>query len=146
MSGPLTWLREAAAAIVRNEHSGHLLVGEEAVEFMKRGNLRYTLMSGRDGSVTGFRQEGAAAIKKLAQHTFKQHPRLKHGSRRADVESRIAELVVKRYPPSSTTTPDSEGLSDIDSELLAWFDASGRQRRHYVPCALVAGHAAAFDV
>lgn len=146
MSGPLTWLREAAAAIVRNEHPGRLLVGDEAAEFITRGNLRYTRMSGRDGSVTGFREDGVTAIKKLAQHALKQHPRLKHGSRRVDLESVIAELVVKRYPPSSKTTPDGAGWSDIDAELLEWLDASARQRRHYVPCALVAGHAAAFDV
>lgn len=145
MSGPLTWLREAAAAIVRIEHPGYILVGNEAEEFINPGNLRYTRMSGRDGSVTGYRLDGAVAIRSLARHALKKHPHVKHGSRRVDIESQIAELVIKHYPPPLTATPDTAALSNIDSELLAWFDASARQRRHYVPCALVAGHAAPFD-
>lgn len=146
MSGPLSWLREAATAVVRNEHPGRMLVGDEALAFARRGNLRYTRMSGRDGSVTGLQQHGAAAIRKLAQHALKQYPRLKHGARRADVEAKIAELVATRHPPSSTTTPATADLKAIDVELISWFDATARQRAHYVPCALIAGHAAAFDV
>ncbi len=146
MSGPLSWLREAAVAVVRNEHPGRMLVGDEAIEFMRQGSLRYTRMSGRDGSVTGFEQHGAPAIRKLAQHALKQHPRLKHGARRTDIEAQIAQFVATRYPPSSTTIPDTAGLNGIDVQLLAWFDATARQRRHYVPCALIAGHAASFDI
>lgn len=146
MSGPLTWLREATAAIVRNEHPGSTLVGDDAIKFMRRGNLRYTRMSMIDGSVTGFRQDGAVAIRKLAQQALKQHKRLKHGARRADVDAHIAEAVLKRYAPRSAGKPEAVAPKEIEDGLLAWFDATAGQQRHYVPCALIDGRAEPFDV
>lgn len=146
MSGPLSWLREAAASIQRHEHPGHTLVGDDAAEFMTRGGLRFGRLSMRDGSNTGFSPDGAVAIGRLARQMVKTHPRLKHGSRHLDLAAHLASLVLDRFPPPCSTTASKNDLEEVEKQLLAWFDGSARKRRHYVPCALVAGQAPAFDV
>lgn len=146
MSTPTDLLKRAVDSIVRRQHPGRLLVGDEATEFIAQDGLHYGQFSTTAGVLTGFPLGGAAAIGELARDLRRQKPAYARGVALPDLAKAIASEILVKFGFHLTAPVDAAGWAAIVAAVDRWFAALAVPRRHFVPCAVLADRAAPFDV
>ena len=146
MSDLVTLLHTAVASIVRRDHPGRLLEGEEATAWLRQDDIRYGKVATATGAVTGFPPAGAAAIADLARELRRRKPALARGVNLPDLAEAIASEIIARFGPASAPPADAAGWAGMETALDSRFAHLAVPRRHFVPCAILADKAAPFEV
>ncbi|MDT7953556.1 MAG: hypothetical protein RQ966_18805 [Acetobacteraceae bacterium] len=136
----------AVAAFTTQQHPGHLLEGDAALDWLQGGGLRYATISVKTGAATGFGPQGIAAVSELTRAIRRASPRYQRGIGHAALAEAIARLVIAQSGTVPATSISDEAAAAFEAALATWFDKEAVPRRHFIPCSLLPDRAAPLAV
>jgi hypothetical protein len=138
-------LQAAVSDLVRTIPTELPVVSNEK-DFAKSVGLVRFRVNPASGLITGFRREGAKAIRSLTAVIRDEHREYQQGTDFNSLVEALESITISIFADRSArlVVPDDLGL--LEKNLAQWFADQAIQRWHFIPCAVIPDRAVPFAV
>ncbi|MFT9019523.1 hypothetical protein [Acetobacter malorum] len=146
MSGPESWLYNAAQCFKQFEFSKDLLEQDNDKDFWRPPLVKYGQVDLSSGTVTAFAEPDAKFIMQIADYIRNKNDKIKRGANKKDVAEHIACEIRRIHNKLKSKKECTEILPSIEDGVEKWFEYNAQTIVHYIPCIIMPDYADQFSI